>query len=353
MKIKPTNSLFTPLALALLVPLGCLAQQAVDTKTPTQASATQPALAGFTGKPLDVSPTDPDYFIPGRFKGKVILMTGAARGIGRATAIRAAREGATVVVADILLKEGLETVAAITNQGKKAIFVLTDVRRTEDCDRMVVETVKAFDRVDLVVNAAGVMDGYAPDHQFDLKQPRNLLFAPIHEATDEYWDQVLAVNTTGIFKSMRAELRQMLKQGQGGAVVNIGSIAGLTGLAGNPAYVASKHGVTGLTRNAAIDYAPFGIRVNSVNMAATDTPMTESAFAKVMGIMQEQAANPDRPKVANMGMLKTQSLLMYADSKHRMATPWEQASIILFLLSEDASNITGAAWATDGGWTAY
>jgi NAD(P)-dependent dehydrogenase (short-subunit alcohol dehydrogenase family) len=88
-------------------------------------------------------------------------------------------------------------------------------------------------------------------------------------------------------------------------------------------------------------------------MAATETPMTESAFAKVIGITQEQAADASRPKVANMGMLKTQSLLMYADSKHRMATPWEQASIILFLLSEDASNITGAAWATDGGWTAY
>lgn len=338
MRIVSTTCFVITVALVLMSPL---------------RGAAQPAHAGVPGTPLDLKPTDPDYFIPGRFKGKVILMTGAARGIGRATAIRAAREGARVVVADILPKEGLETVAAITNQGQQAIFVLTDVRRTEDCARMVIEAVKAFDRVDLVLNAAGVMDGYPPDNQFDLKQPRNFLFAPIHEATDEYWDQVLAVNTTGIFKSMRAELRQMLKQGQGGAIVNVGSIAGLTGLAGNPAYVASKHGVTGLTRNAAIDYAPYGIRVNSVNMAATDTPMTESAFAKVKGIMQEKAADSTQTKTVNMGLLKTQSLLMAADSKHRMATPWEQASIILFLLSEDAANITGAAWATDGGWTTY
>ena len=323
---------------------------------PTFAADPAPAASqesAVMGQAFDIQPTPPDYFIPNRFKGKTILITGAARGIGRATAIRAAREGANVVVADILPKEGNETVALILKEGHKASFVHTDVRQTDDCNRMVEAAVKAFGRVDLVVNDAGVMDGYAPDEKFDLKGPRAKLFAPIHEATDEYWDQVLAVNITGMFKSMRAELRQMLKQGHGGAIVNVGSIAGLTGLAGNPAYVASKHGVTGLTRNAAIDYAPYGIRVNSVNMAATDTPMTESAFAKVVEVMKEKAANPAAPKLANMALLKTRSLLMAADSKHRMATPWEQASIILFLLSEDAANITGAAWATDGGWTTY
>jgi NAD(P)-dependent dehydrogenase (short-subunit alcohol dehydrogenase family) len=157
---------------------------------------------------------------------------------------------------------------------------------------------------------------------------------------------VLATNTTGVFKSMRAELRQMLAQGVGGAIVNIGSIAGLTGLAGNPAYVASKHGVTGLTRNAALDYAPYGIRINSVNMAATDTPMVARAgdFVK---------ATREAGEGGSMGGLKTQSILAAADSKHRSATVWEQAAVILFLLSQDAANLTGGTYATDGGWTAY
>lgn len=115
---------------------------------------------------------------------------------------------------------------------------------------------------------------------------------------------------------------------------------------GNPAYVASKHGVTGLTRNAAIDYAPYGIRVNSVNMAATNTPMVARAGAFVK-------ATKEAGEGSSMGGLKTQSLLSSADSRHRAATVWEQAAVILFLLSADASNLTGGTYATDGGWTAY
>jgi NAD(P)-dependent dehydrogenase (short-subunit alcohol dehydrogenase family) len=165
---------------------------------------------------------------------------------------------------------------------------------------------------------------------------------------------VMGINITGMFKAMRSELRQMLAQGRGGAIVNIGSIAGLIGLAGNPAYVASKHAVTGLTRNAAIDYAPYGIRVNSVNMAGTETPMTDAAYKKVMQLETERAqAAASGPKVTNVSFAKSLSLLAMCDSKNRMATPWEQASVILFLLSDDASNMTGACWATDGGWTTY
>ena len=323
-------------------------------------AAMMPAITGAAESPAprapagrDIKPVSPEYFVPGRFKGRTILMTGAARGIGRATAIRAAREGANVVVADVLPKEGQDTVAQILKEGGKAIFVQADVRRTEDTDRMVAEAVKAFGGIDLVLNAAGVMDAFAPDEAVDLKGKRAKLFAPLHEASDEYWDTTMAVNATGIFKSLRSELRQFVKQGRGGAIVNIGSIAGLTGLAGNPAYVASKHAVTGLTRNAAVDYAPYGIRVNSVNMAATSTPMTDAAFAKVKEVMKERAAGAGDPNLPSTSLLKTQSLLMFSDSGHRMATPWEQASTILFLLSDEASNITGATWATDGGWTAY
>ena len=301
----------------------------------------------------DITPLADDFFVPNRFKGQTVLVTGGARGIGRMSAIRAAREGANVVIADVLEKEGNAVVAEIRALGAKAIFVRTDVRSTADCDRMVAETVKAFGSLDVALNAAGVMDAVPPADAVDVERQRSLIFAPIHEATDEYWQTTLDVNATGIFKSMRAELRQMLKQGRGGAIVNIGSIAGLTGLAGNPAYVASKHAVTGITRNAAIDYAPYGIRINSVNMAATETPMTDAAFKKVRAVQVERAADPALAGMPNMGMLKTQSLLMFADSKNRMSTPAEQAAVILFLLSPEGSNITGAVWATDGGWTAF
>jgi len=300
----------------------------------------------------DITPVDPAYFVPGRFAGKTILMTGASRGIGKATAVRAAREGANVVVADILQADGEQTVAEIVKEGGRAIFVQIDVRQDADNARMVAEAVKTYGRLDLALNGAGVMDGVPPSDPVDVPNQKHQIFASIHEATDEYWDHCFAVNVKGMFYSMRHELRQMLKQNNGGAIVNIGSIAGLIGLAGTPAYNASKFAVTGLTRNAAIDYAPYGIRVNSVNMAGTVSPMTDTAYAKVVTLETERAQNPALSKIPNMGMFKTLSPLGYCDSKHRMSSPEEQAAVFLFLLSPEASNITGAAWATDGGWTA-
>lgn len=186
-----------------------------------------------------------------------------------------------------------------------------------------------------------------PGDPVDYAKQKNLVFAQVHEATDEYWEACIKTNATGTFKSMRAELRQMVAQNQGGAIVNVGSVTGLIGFGGTPAYVASKHAVTGLTRSAAIDYAAYGIRINSVNMANTTTPMVERAMQLVRMKMQEAGNAP------SMGLLKTDSLLQAADSHKRDSTPAEQVAVMLFLLSDEASNLTGGTYATDGGYTAY
>lgn len=294
-----------------------------------------------------IPPVDPAAFTPGRFAGKVLLVTGGAAGsIGGCTAIRAAREGASVMCVDRKVPELHKTVSEITAAGGRAVALVADVSKPADADRMVAETIRHFGKLDLALNAAGVMDGTDPAAPPDFDNQKPLLPAAIHEATDDYWHTVFASNITSMFLSMRAELRQMLAQGGGGAIVNIGSIAGLTGLPGNPAYSASKHAVIGLTRNAAIDYAPHGIRVNSVNMAQTDTPMVFRAYEFVKWAMAQGAGS-------SMAGAKSQSLLQMADPDKRGSTPWEQAAIILFLLSNDAANLTGLAMATDGGWTAY
>ncbi|KFD60285.1 hypothetical protein M514_27538 [Trichuris suis] len=222
---------------------------------------------------LDIEPTDPNATIAGRFSGKTLLVTGGARGMGRATAIRAAREGANVVIADWLDKEGQETAEEIQRNGGNAIYVHTDVSNTKDTYAMVEAAVSKFGSLDLALNAAGVIDGVYSGHGVDLDAQDELLFRKIHEATDKYFDKVMAINAGGAFKSLRAELAQMVKQGKGGAIVTIGSSTAIAAQSAIPAYVASKHAISGLIRSAAIDYARYGIRVNSVNMANTDTDL--------------------------------------------------------------------------------
>jgi NAD(P)-dependent dehydrogenase (short-subunit alcohol dehydrogenase family) len=306
-------------------------------------------LSAQNYKAVDIKPIDPSYFIPKRHEGRTYLITGGARGIGAASAIRLAREGANVVVFDVLAKEGAETVALIKGEGGKAEFIKGDVRSNADVQKAVDFTVSKYGELNGALNAAGIMAAVAPDAPFDYAKQRALYPSPMAEAGDEYFDTLMDVNATGLFKSMRAELKPMLRQGKGGAIVNICSIAGLTGLAGNPGYVASKHACSGLTRNAAVDYVPYGIRVNSVNMAATETEMTALAMKFVGAASKENAGST----VPNMGRAKTMSMMAYADSQKRQATVWEQAAVICFLLSDEASNLTGGLFATDGGWTAY
>ena len=293
-----------------------------------------------------------DYYIPGRFKGKTILVTGGARGIGKSTAIRAVKEGANVVIMDWLKDVGQQTTDSINKAcsavgGGKALFVYGNIQKDEDCARMIKAAVDNFGKIDYAVLNAGVMDGVFSGTPFKYdEQQKKLMPAMITEATNEYWENVFKTNAEGTFKSLRATLTQMLAQNNGGAIVMVASIAGMTGLAGNPAYVASKHAVNGLVRNAAIDYAPYGIRINSVNMAETQTPMVERAGEFV-------AAQTKAGIGFGMGRIKTMSLLKYCDSEHRGSFPWEQASNILYLISDEASAVTGTIMATDGGWTDY
>ncbi|MEF9923383.1 MAG: SDR family NAD(P)-dependent oxidoreductase [Muribaculaceae bacterium] len=300
-----------------------------------------------TAKKHNVNRLSEAFYIPNRFKGKTILVTGGARGIGKSTALRAAKEGANVVIMDWLEIDGKRVVDSIKNMGGNALFVQGNIQKDEDCRRAVREAATTYGKLDYACLNAGVMDGVfsGTPFKFDEAQ-RRLMPAIITDATDEYWDNVFATNAAGTFKSMRAVLAQMLKQDNGGAIVVVSSIAGVTGLSGNPAYVASKHAVNGLVRNAAIDYAPYGIRINSVNMAETMTPMVERAGDFVRA---EKKAGLG----FGMGSIKTMSLLKYCDSEHRGSFPWEQASTMLYLISDEASAITGSVITTDGGWTDY
>jgi NAD(P)-dependent dehydrogenase (short-subunit alcohol dehydrogenase family) len=329
----------------LIKAAGTLAAAASVTRV---APATAQVAGGAAGGNalVEISPPDPAAFIAGRFAGKTILVTGSARGIGKGVALRLAREGANVVGVDWIKDMGEATDAEIRAAGGKSIFVHGDIGEAATADAAVAAAIASFGRLDGAVNNAGVMDGVFSGDPVDYETQKPLVFAPIHEATEEYWSKVFHTNALGTFLMMRAQLKQLVAQLKGGAIVNVGSIAGLTGLSGNPAYVASKHAVNGLTRNAAIDYAPYGIRVNSVNMAATDTPMVARAGALV-------AASRKASTGPTMGGIKTQSILAWTDPEHRPSTVAEQVSMILFLLSPEASNFTGGVFPTDGGWTNY
>ncbi len=252
--------------------------------------------------------------MPGRLDNKIALVTGAGSGIGRATALVFAREGAKVVVSDIVVEGGEETVQQIKAAGGEALFVKADVSKAADVEALITQTVETYGRLDCAFNNAGIEGGVKPTI----------------DCTEEEFDRTIAVNLTGVWLCMKYELQQMLSQG-GGAIVNTASVAGLIGFPGLPDYVASKHGVLGLTKTAALEYAKSGIRVNAVCPGVIQTPMVERGAQ----------LSPGFDEVA-----------VSMEPVGRFGQPAEIGEAVVWLCSDAASFVTGHPMTVDGGLVA-
>jgi NAD(P)-dependent dehydrogenase (short-subunit alcohol dehydrogenase family) len=246
------------------------------------------------------------------FKSKVALITGGSFGIGRATAVAFAKKGAKVAIADWV--EDDETSSEIIASGGEAIFIKCDVSKTADVKAMLDKIISTYGRLDYAFNNAGI-EGIS---------------APAQDCTEDNWDKTIGINLKGIWLCMKYEIPEMLKLHKG-VIVNCASIAGLVGFPGLPAYVASKHGIIGLTKTSALECAKLGIRVNAVCPGAIKTPMIDRLTGNKKEV-EEQFA----------GM----------EPIGRLGLPDEVANAVLWLCSDEASFVTGHAMAIDGGWVA-
>jgi NAD(P)-dependent dehydrogenase (short-subunit alcohol dehydrogenase family) len=250
----------------------------------------------------------------GSFTEKVAFVTGAANGIGRAAAIAFAREGASVTVADISERGNEETARMIEQFGGRALAVRCDVTRAQDIAAALDKTIDAFGRLDFAFNNAGI--------EYDIK--------PAAEVTQEEWDRIIDIDLRGIFLAMKHEIPLMLKQG-GGAIVNTSSGAGVKGFKGGAAYVAAKHGVVGLTKAAALDYAAMNVRINAICPGIIDTPMMDRFSG---------------------GTEEGRRAVIAQEPIGRMGTPEEIAATVVWLCSDAAAFVVGHAMVVDGGQTA-
>jgi len=250
----------------------------------------------------------------GRLVGKSIVITGAASGIGKATALAAGREGAKLVLADVSVESGEETARSIKGEGGQAAFVRCDVTQQSEIETMVKHAVEIYGRLDGAFNNAGIEGTLAPAADYP----------------QDVFERVIQINLLGVWKCLRAEIPVMLKQGKG-AIVNTASVAGLVGAGAFAAYVASKHAVVGLTKTCALDYAKQGIRLNAVCPGVIQTPMVDRLAELVPGVIDA---------------------LLTVKPMGRLGTAEEVAEAVIWLLSDSASFVTGTTLAVDGGYTA-
>lgn len=252
--------------------------------------------------------------------GKVALVTGGSSGIGRATALAFARSGAKVVVANRRHEAGEETVSMIRQIGGEATFVKTDVSKASEVEELVKVAVQTYGRLDCAVNNAGTDEGFGPR---------------LADLTEQDFDYQIGVNLKGVWLCMKYELLQMAKQNSG-AIVNMSSLNGLGGAAHASLYSTAKHGVMGLTKSAALEYAGQNIRINAIAAGAFDTPMLDRVFER---------ASPGNPK-------KMEAIYSSMVAMRRIGKPEEVAQAVLWLCSDSSSYVTGTSMVVDGGLSA-